>query len=41
MTALLFVGFFALLLLGAPLATALGIVGGFVIIANAVRAWRT
>ena len=34
MTALLFVGFFALLLLGAPLATALGIVGGFVIIAN-------
>jgi C4-dicarboxylate transporter DctM subunit len=34
MTAVLFVGFFALLLLGAPLATALGIVGGFVIIAN-------
>jgi C4-dicarboxylate transporter, DctM subunit len=34
MTAVLFVGFLALLVLGAPLATALGIVGGFVIIAK-------
>jgi C4-dicarboxylate transporter, DctM subunit len=34
MTAVLFVGFLTLLVLGAPLATALGIVGGFVIIAK-------